>query len=1006
MTDGMNRRRFLKVLGVTGGGAAAMSACGIGSEPQQKLIPYLVPPEDQIPGVATYYATTCRECSAGCGLHARVREGRVVKLEGNPDSPINNGRLCATGQAALQGLYNPDRVRTPLARNAAGQLEPVAWDEALAQLAARVTGARATSGGIVFVTGHETSTFGDLVDDWMRAVGGRRVTYEPFAYEALREGNRLAFGAPTVPFYDFAAARYVVSFGADFLDTWLSPVSFQQGFAAARAPGGRGAPAKLVFVGPRLSTTGMNADEWIAAAPGTEGMLALAMAQVIVSRRLAPVPADAARLGDLLAGYAPERVAERVGIEAAVIERLAVEFAASGAGLAVAGGMAAHYPNGAAIVAAVNLLGYVAGTIGKTVRFGADLASGGAFRDVAALQGDMATGRVAVLMIHGANPGHSLSGGFWQAWGKVGFKVSFSCYLDETAAAADLVLPDLHPLEQWSDSRPRAGVYALQQPVMQPVAPDARHAGDVVLGLMGRPGTFKDQVRTRWQELHARYGRGRSFEQFWTDALQHGGLYERAAERPVRLGPDAARFLAAEPAPRGAADGDHTVVVFPHPVLHDGRGANKPWLQELPDPVSKITWHAWVEVHPQTAAALAVVSGDVVQLESPHGGVEGPVWVTSTVAPGVLAVPTGQGHREYGRYARERSFSAFDLLPPGANAYGGRDFTVPVAVRKTRDHRRLATTEGSPRARGLESAHLLSVAQAAALAPGERPFEHEEFPRYAGEAMEGWAEAQKHKTELGNYGGAQPRWGMAIDLSRCTGCSACVTACYAENNIATVGEDLVMRGREMSWLRIERYFAPGEQDRPGPAVSLPMLCQQCGNAPCEPVCPVYAAYHTPDGLNGQVYNRCVGTRYCGNNCPYKVRYFNWYNFAEPGGAWEAWPEPLHLLLNPDVTVREKGVMEKCTFCVQRIRGAQNKARLEDRTVRDGEIVPACAQSCPSEAIVFGDLNDPASRVRQVAENPRGYHVLANLNTRPAVTYLARVVHHDVPAAPAGSGAEH
>jgi molybdopterin-containing oxidoreductase family iron-sulfur binding subunit len=230
-----------------------------------------------------------------------------------------------------------------------------------------------------------------------------------------------------------------------------------------------------------------------------------------------------------------------------------------------------------------------------------------------------------------------------------------------------------------------------------------------------------------------------------------------------------------------------------------------------------------------------------------------------------------------------------------------------------------------------------------------------------------------------------------------------VTACYAENNIATVGEELLTRGREMSWLRIERYWLTDDHGTPQGAVSSPMMCQQCGNAPCEPVCPVYAAYHTPDGLNGQVYNRCVGTRYCANNCPYKVRYFNWYNFAETGGAWDAWPEPLHLLLNPDVTVREKGVMEKCTFCVQRIRGAQNAARLEDRKVRDGEIVPACAQTCPSEAIVFGDLADPQSRVSALARDPRGYHVLAGLNTRPAVTYLARVVHADA-AAPAA--AEH
>ncbi len=1007
MTDGLNRRRFLKVLGVTGGGAAALSACGLGSEPQEKLIPYLIPPEDQVPGTATYYATTCRECSAGCGLHVRVREGRAVKLEGNPDSPINRGRLCARGQAALQGLYNPDRVTGPLARNAAGQLGPVSWDEALTRLTTKVREARGR--GIVFLTGHEPSAFGDLVDEWMRADGGggRRVTYEPFAFEALREGNRRAFGTTAIPAYDFESARYILSFGADFLDTWLSPVGFQQGFARSHGfQRGRGAGmAKFVFVGPRLSLTGINADEWIPAAPGTEGILALSLAQVILSRRLAPPPppADAARLRGMLDGYAPRSVAAGIGIEPGKIETLARELAASGAPLAVAGGMAAHYANGADIVAAVNILNYVAGAVGKTVKFGADLAAGsesaGTFRETAGLTGEMDAGRVALLLVHGANPGHSLGGGYWQGWGKVGFKVSFSPYLDETAAAADLVLPDLHPLEQWNDVRPRAGVYALQQPVMQPVFPEARHAGDLVLRLLGRSGTFKDYVQTRWRELHRRFGAGKSFEQFWTDALANGGIYAEAPTRAVRLGPDADSLLTADRR-LPPADGS-LLLVFPHPVLHDGRGANKPWLQELPDPVSKIAWHGWVELHPDTAATWAVVTGDYVVLKSEFGAVKGPVWVTASVRPGVLAVPTGQGHTAYGRYAQDRSFNAFELLPGDPNDFGGRTFAVHVSVAKTGEHRRMATTEGNAREGGKRVVQVLGLTQAQGLRPGQHPFEHEEFPDYAERAMEDWAEAQHRKAELGDYAGEKIRWGLAIDLAKCTGCSACVTACYAENNIATVGEELLTRGREMAWLRIERYWRTDAHGAPAGAVVNPMLCQQCGNAPCEPVCPVYAAYHTPDGLNGQVYNRCVGTRYCANNCPYKVRYFNWYNFAEPGGAWEAWPEPLPMLLNPDVTVREKGVMEKCTFCVQRIRGAQNQARLEDRDVRDGEIVPACAQACPSEAIVFGNLNDRRSRVRAQSEDPRGYHVLAQLNTRPAITYLARVVHGE--AAPSDHG---
>ena len=994
MTEHIDRRRFLKVLGVTGAGAAAVSACGIGPEPTERLIPYLIQPEDQIPGIATYYATTCRECAAGCGVHVRVREGRAVKLEGNPDSPINRGRLCSRGQAAIQGLYNPDRVQHPMVRNASGAFEAIDWDGAIQRLSAKVTEARGK--GIVFLTGAEVSSFGDLIDEWMRQVGGRRLSYESFGFDALRAGNRIAFGTASLPTYDFANAKYLLSFGADFLDTWLSPVEFQNGLSRAHAfDGERSASmAKFVYVGPRLSLTGMNADEWIGVRPGTEGSLALAMAQVIVSRRLAPAPADAARLSGLLAGYTPRAVAEQIGIEQDVIERLAIEFARARGGLAVAGGMATQYANGAEIVAAVNILNYVVGSVGTLVKFGADLAAGStnSFGDIAALTDEMEQGRVGLLLVHGTNPAHSLPGRFQQALSKVAFKVSFSSFLDETAAGCDMILPDHHPLEQWADSRPRAGVTAFQQPVVQPVF-DTKQTGDVVLRLAGRSGTFQDYLQAKY-----RTGRGAAFDQFWMDTLAKGGLYGEAATRAVRLATDVAAAVPSLQQESGAGGEDkQNVVVFPHPVLHDGRGANKPWLQELPDPVSKIAWHSWVEVHPDTAARWGLATGDFLVLTSDFGSQKFPAWITPSVRPDTLAVPTGQGHTAFGRYAQDRSANAFELLDRKANAYGGRTFAVSATATKTGEHRKIVTTEGNPRERGRGTVEVLGLARAKALHAGDHPFHHEETPEYATEAVEWWAERQHEKAELGDYRGEQPRWGLAIDLAKCTGCSACVTACYAENNIATVGEDLMQRGREMSWLRLERYWLTDDHGVPQGAVNSPMLCQQCGNAPCEPVCPVYAAYHTPDGLNGQVYNRCVGTRYCSNNCPYKVRYFNWYNYAERDGAYEAWPEPLSMLLNPDVTVREKGVMEKCTFCVQRIRGAQNRARLEDRNVRDGDIVTACQQSCPSDAIVFGDLNDHGSRVFELAGNPRGYHVLAGLNTKPAITYLARVVAQDTPS---------
>jgi len=989
----MDRRRFLTVLGATGGAAAAASACDIHPEPTEHLVPYTVPPENQVPGIATYYATTCRECAAGCGLHAKVREGRVVKLEGNPESPINQGRLCSRGQAGLQGLYNPDRVTDPMARGPNGEWQKLSWEDAIGRLQAKVKEARGK--GIAFVTGLESGAFGELVDAWMKELGGRHVTYEPFAFEALREGNRLAFGTPAIPWYDFANARYIVSFGADFMETWLSPVGYQNGFTRAHAfEGGRdGSMAKFVSVAPRLSLTGMSADEWIAAKPGTEFMLALAMAQVILAERLAPTPADARGLERLLP--APQQVATLVGMEARDIRRLSREFAASKGGLAVAGGVATHYGSGAHVLAAsVNLLNYVAGQVGKTVKFGPNhaLEAAGSFKQLTDLVGDMSAGKVAVLLVHGANPAHSLPAAFSQALGRVGYRVSFSSYLDETAAASDLVLPDLHPLEQWNDSRPRTGVYALQQPVMQPVFPNARHSGDVLLQASGRASSFKEYLQARWRVLHQRYGRGREFADFWSDAVQHGGVYGDAPVQTVRLVPGIAQQLGGLAGTGGVSE-KHVLIVFPSIALHDGRGANKPWLQELPDPVSKITWHGWVEVHPETAAKSQLANGDMLLLTSPYGAVRAPVWITPGVRPDVLAVPSGQGHKAYGRYAKDRSFNAFEVLSDQPTDFGGRAFAVGVTVRTTGDHRRLATVEGDAREQGRDIIEVLPLAKARELKRGAHPFAEEETPAYARKALEGWAEAQHEKASLGNYAGEHPRWAMAIDLAKCTGCSACVTACYAENNLATVGEELVTRRRQMSWLRIERYYTGGGGGgHPVGALVTPMLCQQCGNAPCEPVCPVYAAYHTPDGLNGQVYNRCVGTRYCANNCPYKVRYFNWYNYAEQGGEWESWPDPLNMLLNPDVTVREKGVMEKCTFCVQRIRGAQNRARLEDRNVQDGDITPACAQACPSEAIVFGDLHDKTSRVAALAHDPRGYHVLAGLNTQPAITYLAKVVH--------------
>jgi molybdopterin-containing oxidoreductase family iron-sulfur binding subunit len=746
-----------------------------------------------------------------------------------------------------------------------------------------------------------------------------------------------------------------------------------------------------------MDLTGLNADQWLPIKPGSEAALALAMANVLVNER----GAQPAGLAGALAAHTPAAAAEETGLPADTIERLAREFAAARPSLAVAGGVAAQHAGAGDVCAAVNLLNFVAGNIGETVRFGAELHAADGHAALAALARSMAAGEIALALVHDANPAYTLprASGFADAFRAVAFKVSTSPYLDETAALCDLLLPQRHALERWDDLRPRAGVYSLMQPVMEPVF-DTLSAGDILLRVSKQAGgalarfdapSYEVHLKTRWQALAGELDGG-NFEEFWHGALQRGGVYREApAAPPVSLSLGNAQASYTRPALGG--EGEFVLLTYPHAMLYDGRGANKPWLLENADPVTKITWHSWVEVGPGAARRLDVRDGEILELSTAQGTLEAPVFVYPGLRDDVVAMPLGFGHTAYGAYAEGRGVNPLDLLAAPSGEFVAY-LSTRVAVRKTGRYRKLASVAGVPRQLGRGIAEAIPLAAARKGLTVEQAYleaglgHHEVNTEQELEAVHGWAAKQQAEaTGYGNYAGEHPQWGMAIDLAKCTGCNACVTACYAENNIPTVGESEILKGREMTWLRIERYWEGGEE--PGEPVSarfIPMLCQHCANAPCEPVCPVYAAYHTPDGLNGQVYNRCVGTRYCANNCPYKVRYFNWYKYNEM-----AWPEPLHLQLNPDVTVRARGVMEKCTFCIQRIRGAQNQARLEDRPVRDGDVVTACAQACPSDCIVFGDVNDPASRVARIAQNPRGYHVLEDTNVRPAITYLAKVL---------------
>jgi molybdopterin-containing oxidoreductase family iron-sulfur binding subunit len=924
---------------------------GCASIGQEKVIPYLVPAEDVTPGVDSEYATVCRECPAGCGMIARVRDGRAHKLEGNPDHPINTGRLCIRGQSALQGLYHPDRIKQPMARDAHGRLQPIAWDEAERRLDGLLHGAG--GGRIGWIGPVETGALDRLIDSYLAAVSPNRVRlrYEPFNYESLREAHRRVFGTPGLPDVRIAAAHTLVSFGADFLETWLSNVQHARDFAQWRDDRAKGKHAgRFVFIGPRQGLTGLNADEWIPVRPGAEPLVARALAALVTP--------DGGDGGD------GEALARQAGIEPAPLRRLAQELAAGGPSLILPTSIGQQGPGSVDADEAVLRLNQFLGNVGKTYLIDRPhaLVGAAANSETIALLNQMRSGAISMLFLEGgANPAYHLSAAT-EAIQRVPTVVSFASHLDETASLASLVLPANTPLESWGEYSPRTGMTGIQQPVVSPVF-DTQDLGDILLSSAKRLGhnLGAPDFRTYLQSASG------LDPDAWTRAVERG--FVAGGDR------DGRNANPQSPGPQSAIRNPAGLVLHLYPSLHfyDGRTADRAWTQEIPEPVTRAVWGSWAEIHPDTAKRLGIEADDVLALTTPHGRLEVPALPTEHVHPDVIAIQIGQGHTAGGRWAKGVGVNPLALAGDGFTLNG-----IPVEVKRTPVKRHVVVLQGSTKLVGED------VARSITLAANAR--EAEERAKRTKEERQ--PTLYRYEPE------GKRRWAMAIDLNRCIGCNACAAACYAENNVPVVGREECGRGREMAWIRIENYrvdsasarnaaasAAPQPSKQPS-TVFLPMLCQQCNNAPCEYVCPVNATVHSAEGLNQQIYNRCVGTRFCSNNCPYKVRRFNW---AKPD-----FPPPLDQQLNPDVIRRGKGVMEKCTFCVQRIRRAEIDAEAAGRPIADGALQTACQQTCPADAIVFGDLKDPNSRVKQLSDEARGYGALAHLNTYPNVTYLARV----------------
>ena len=967
----LDRRDFLKLVGM-GTGAAATAGC---SDPVEKLIPYVIQPEEITPGLPTYYASTCEECSLKCGLHVKTREGRPIKLEGNPDHPINKGKLCARGQAGIGRTYSPDRYAGPMVQ-AEGGMTPISWEEAQGQLSAALRNAR---GRTVILGASRGPTVDGIIDAVAKGVGATRVVYETFGDETLRAATQSVFGVNALPVFDLSQADLVVDVGSDFIDA--SPVELAGQFAEAQSIGAhKDGGARLVSLSPRLSLTAGNADIWIPVAAGAELDVIRAVGALAIAKRGGSAGA--------LAGVNIAAAASRAGIDRAKLDDLAARLAAAKNPVVLPPGVALTGSSGTATASAVLLLNAALGAVGHGVKIPAesDTHAPDSMAEVAKIVGAMKAGAVDVLIVHDANPLYSLPEalGFAEALQRVKLVVSTASLKDETAEAANLVLPDHTSLERWADAAPRSGVRSIVQPTVRPLH-DTKALGDTLLECARGAGA-QVPAGTTHEILKANWGAG------FRAALAAGGRFGGA-----KLGGAQARSGGLDfRAPALQGSGEYTLVAYPHSFLGDGSSACLGWMQEIPDPVGKTSWNSWAEISNATAEKLGVVYGDVIKIETGFGAgsIEVPCYPRGGIRDDTVAVAIGQGHT-VGLYAsREyddepgvaRGANVISVLPASTDPQGGRVWLgAKASLSKTGRFQRVALSQWTDDQYGRGLAPEISLA----VLNGEAEEHHE-----------GHAIVQEFTPSQDASPESPYRWGMTIDNDRCNGCSACISACYIENNVPVVGEAQALMHREMTWLRIERYLGDGDKEggnrrRPIPdgeklgevnVRHVPMLCQHCGAAPCESVCPVIATYHTPEGVNGMVYNRCVGTRYCANNCTYKVRRFNYWDYGQFN-----FPGLLNLMLNPDVTVRGQGVMEKCTFCYQRIAAARQTAKDEGRDIADGEVVTACQQSCPTNAITFGNTRDPESAVAKKAEDEkRAYYSLLPLNTRPAITYLKQV----------------
>ena len=997
------RRDFLKYLGFSTAAAAVAASCEM---PVRRAVPYLKKSDDLVPGVANYYASTYVNGGDTISVVVKQRDGRPIKIEGNELSSITRGGTSARAQASVLDLYDNTRLRYPMQKDGKGFKEVTSFD-AFDKL---VAGSLLSTGGkpvvILTSTVNSPSTLAIINEFIAKYPGSRHVQYDAVSYSGMLLANEACYGKKAIPSYHFENAKVIVSLGADFLGTWLSPVEFSSQYAQNRkVTGEKPTLSRHIHFESTISLTGSNADDRYTHKPSETGAVALAILN---------------QLNGTGASFSDKRLNEGIKLAADQLK------AAGGNALVVCGS------NDSNIQVVVNAINEAIGANGKTINWAVTSNyKNGIDADMTKLVDDMNGGNIGALFIWGVNPAYTLANNkkFKDGLGKV-ISVSFNGTMDETTELCRYVIPSHHWLESWGDAEPKSGYYSLMQPTINPLFKTRAFQTSLIKWSAAAGSQITD---------YDTY-----LKTYWTSKLGSVDLYNKALQdgvvEPAVMPVGTATFSNAKVAEATAAigsikSGKTEVVLYQKVSMGDGSQANNPWLQELPDPISKVTWDNYVlmspamakellgldvmnqeggkqsdyEVHPEKPVVRVTVSG--------VPPVELPVIVLPGINKDTIAIALGYGRESankeetavnIGRSANGAGKNAFPLV--GFN--GTNQYAVSCTVEKTGNLYPLAQTQ----VHGFtESRPVIYETNLGSYSSNPEAVLEEVTKEKEMLMAEGAKDFVRDATIYPEHEKPGIKWGMSIDLNTCTGCSACVVACTAENNVSVVGKIQVQRAHEMHWLRIDRYFTFNDANHDNvDVVFQPMLCQHCDNAPCENVCPVAATNHSSEGLNQMTYNRCIGTRYCANNCPFKVRRFNWLDYT---GA-DSFPDnqnPMiegkymnesvlqmnddltRMVLNPDVTVRSRGVIEKCSFCVQRLQESKLNAKKAQDPSLVRNVKTACMQACPTHAISFGNVNDKESdvfKIRNVDQKHRTFYVLEQLHVLPNVSYLAKVRNTD------------